>query len=79
MVKTHASNAGHTGSIPGWGTKISYDGQKKKKKEKDNDEYNSLFYILSPCCLFIWKRIYMYVCKTESLCYIPEVNYTLIF
>ena len=55
VVKTHASNEGHTGSIPGWGTKISW-WTKGKKKKKDNDKYNSLCYIVSPCCLLSEKQ-----------------------
>ena len=39
-----ASNAGGTGSIPGWGTKISHAVQrgqkKKKKKKKKKNGYN---------------------------------------
>ena len=33
-LKLHTSNAGGTGSIPGWGTKISYAMQQGKKKKR---------------------------------------------
>ena len=34
VVKTSSSNAGSSGSIPGWGTKIPHASQPKKPKHK---------------------------------------------
>ena len=50
--------------LPMKGTQVQYlvgelrssDGQKEKKKKKDNDKYNSLCYIVSPCCLLSEKQ-----------------------
>ena len=36
-LKLHASNAGDTGLIPGWGTKIPYAMQRGQKENKTNN------------------------------------------
>ena len=51
-LKLHTSHAGGTGSIPGWGTKISYAMQQGKKKKKRLTVLTYVFQSLSHVQLY---------------------------
>ena len=43
MVKIPASNAGHAGSVPGWGGKIPYSSWPQKTKNIKHKQYSNKF------------------------------------
>ena len=73
-VRLHASTAGGTGSIPGWGAKIaaSYAVQPKKKKKRNENICLYYCFLLNLACLNIFSSFHFKIIAYNMRCLVVK-------